>query len=313
MAELFLGNFQILCLKGGAFASASHSGNQAGSAGAVWSQLDGDLCRVWGAAGLWGCPQNKSAWQQRHLVRNVFFFFFLEHLRRRAASTYFKLFWIQQLLLDLLQPGLSHCLLGHRAHGVLHTDRARFQLQNAGSYTSLTGNQRKHVLVGARPLPEWQTGRGGEHLPGTCTWSLRSLPSWIGTVSERCQSDLKNRHPSVERQGLTAAQLSTLPPVRASSTSESRATSLWDMKDRAVPGLSALAVLQKRNNRQNAFSETPQSVLSKRSRGQNWISHLPTRWMYDSTVVGKSKLMTLETFWKSTPLETPNSLSLLLK
>lgn len=47
-----------------------------------------------------------------------------KHLRRRAASTYFKLFWIQQLLLDLLQPGLSHCLLGHRAHGVLHTDRA---------------------------------------------------------------------------------------------------------------------------------------------------------------------------------------------
>lgn len=54
-------------------------------------------------------------------------------------------------------------------------------------------------------------------------------------------------------------------------------------------------------------------AATQRSWGQNWITYLPTRWMYDSTVVGKSKLMTLETFWKSTPLETPNSLSLLLK
>lgn len=38
-------------------------------------------------------------------------------------------------------------------------------------------------------------------------------------------------------------------------------------------------------------------------------TNLPTRWMYDSTVVGKSKLTTLQTFWKSTPLETPYSLS----
>lgn len=35
--------------------------------------------------------------------------------------------------------------------------------------------------------------------------------------------------------------------------------------------------------------------------------------MYESTDVGKSKLMTLQTFWKSTPLETPYSLSFVLQ
>lgn len=42
-------------------------------------------------------------------------------------------------------------------------------------------------------------------------------------------------------------------------------------------------------------------------------TYLPTRWIYDSAVFGKSKLITLATFWKSTPLDTPYSLSLALK
>ena len=33
-------------------------------------------------------------------------------------------------------------------------------------------------------------------------------------------------------------------------------------------------------------------------------THLPTRWMYDSTVAGTSKLMTVATFWKSMPRAT---------
>ena len=32
--------------------------------------------------------------------------------------------------------------------------------------------------------------------------------------------------------------------------------------------------------------------------------HLPTRWMYDSTAGGTSKLMTAATFWKSMPRAT---------
>ena len=38
----------------------------------------------------------------------------------------------------------------------------------------------------------------------------------------------------------------------------------------------------------------------------------PTRWVYDRTVVGKSKLSTHETETKSIPRETPNSLSCFL-
>lgn len=50
---------------------------------------------------------------------------------------------------------------------------------------------------------------------------------------------------SVKGVGLKLDQnISSLPPVRASSTSDSKPSSVWDTNDRAVPGLSALAVLQ---------------------------------------------------------------------
>ena len=40
--------------------------------------------------------------------------------------THLEFFWIEQLLFDLLQSGLPHRLLGHWAHGVLHTNRIQF-------------------------------------------------------------------------------------------------------------------------------------------------------------------------------------------
>lgn len=160
-------------------------------------------------------------------------------------------------LISFSLASLTACLVTERMASSTQTEHTfSFKTLSAQHHWQETNaNTRLHWFDHALFLNDrGQTAPGGEHLPGTCTWSLQSLPSWTCTVSECCRSDLKNKHQSVERHGWIAGQLTALPPERASSTSDSRATSLWDMKDRAVPGLSALAVLQKKKKTaQNTF------------------------------------------------------------
>lgn len=75
------------------------------------------------------------------------------------------------------------------------------------------------------------------------------------------------------------------------------------------PGCLLLPFCKNKSGHQSLiFSQDYHVIFLKRN-----CTYLPTRWIYDSTVFGKSKLITLATFWKSTPLDTPYSLSLALK
>lgn len=63
------------------------------------------------------------------------------------AITHLEFFWIEQLLFDLLQSGLLHCLLCHWTHGILHTNTRNVHHPNASFFSPCWSFNPNKLLV----------------------------------------------------------------------------------------------------------------------------------------------------------------------
>lgn len=128
----------------------SYWGIRVRSSDGVGPQRDEDLCHVEGAADLWGYPQNMSEKQQSRPVTACPHTHHHLYLGGGATITHLEFFWIEQLLLDLLQSGLLHRLLGHWTHRVLGT---KMHFHHWNVETVKTGRIRTNQCIFLNLLP----------------------------------------------------------------------------------------------------------------------------------------------------------------
>lgn len=121
---------------------ASYSDSRGCSSCAASPRRGGGLCRVSAAADLSGCRRSTSVKQKLLISSSCIFILILIIIRVSDL----QLLRVEQLLLDLLQPGLPHRLLGHGAHGVLQT-RPRQRWRGKGLRSCSCGRKEAELTL----------------------------------------------------------------------------------------------------------------------------------------------------------------------